>query len=79
MSTSGRRSSSSSGNSACLTVAQYQVYPFENAMNLCSPVFNLLGVEVVGKWFATECLEPRELKGKIGREGLPVEVLEETA
>jgi len=60
-------------------VAQYQVYPFENAMNLCSLIFNLLGIEVKGRWFATECLEPGDLKGKVGWDGLPVEILEATA
>ncbi|MBN1573194.1 MAG: flavodoxin family protein [Deltaproteobacteria bacterium] len=67
------------GKSAYLVVTQYQIYPFENVMNLCSLVFNLLGIEVRGRWFATECLEAGDLKGKIGREGLPVEILEATA
>jgi multimeric flavodoxin WrbA len=63
------------GKTAHLVVTQYQAHPFENVMNLAVLIFTLLGTQIGVEWFASECLEPRDLSRRIESEGLPTQVL----
>lgn len=62
------------GKTVHIVVTQYQSHPFESVMNLCSLVFTLIGADVGIKWFATECLEPSDLKKRIEKDGLPGDI-----
>jgi multimeric flavodoxin WrbA len=62
------------GKTAHLIVTQFQAYPFQSVMNLAVLIFTLLGTGIGVKWFATGCLEPRDLSRKIESEGLPPEI-----